>query len=93
MLLLHHPVDLDTCVGADGGTGRAAYTFFRIGGVGIMIAAVIYLLRLQQEYIGRARHHTQIASFAAIGVDCDCSVNFCHIFQSLRLLFRFTRRF
>jgi len=45
-----------------------------------MIAAIIYLLRLQQEYIGRAGNYAQLTAFTTIGIDCYRSVNFCHIF-------------
>lgn len=51
-----------------------------------MIAAVVYFLWLEQEYIGRAGNYAQIAAFAAIGIDCYSSVNFCHIFCVFRVV-------
>ena len=33
---------------------------------------------IEGDYIERTRHYTQVASFATLRVDYDCSFDFCH---------------
>ena len=44
---------------------------------GIVIAFHVYLF-IEGDYIERTRHYTQVASFATLRVDYDCSFDFCH---------------
>lgn len=44
-----------------------------------MISSVVDLVGLQGKRVGGARYYTEIAPFAALDVDGDCTLYFCHI--------------
>ena len=80
-----HSVHLDAGIGAHRCTRRTADAVLWVLGVGIMIATVVHLLGLELKNIGRASHHAQVASLAALAVNCHGSINFCHNDYSINI--------
>lgn len=77
-------VDLDAIylyagVRADPGAGTASRAVIGIGHKRIVVAAVVYLVGLECQSVGRTCNHTQVASFASLDIDRYSSFYFCHI--------------
>ncbi len=75
---LNHPVDGDTSVRADGGTGGTPNT-----GIGVrvgheMIATIVDILPGQGQDSARAGHDTKVAPLAPFTVDIQSTNNFRH---------------
>lgn len=71
-------VHFDAGVGAHCGAGSAAYARVGVGGVGIVVAAVVNIVGLKLEHIGGTGHYAKVAPLATGFVDSYSSVDFCH---------------
>ena len=57
----------------------AADAFFRVGGIGEMIASVVDFFGLESQDVGRTCNYAEVAAFAAFVVDLYSTYHFCHI--------------
>lgn len=74
----HYTIDSYAAVGTYYATCGATHAFFRMGREGEMIAAVVDLLGLEEQDVGRTSDHAQVTTFAAIDVDVYSAMYFSH---------------
>ena len=77
-LFFNHLINLDASVGAYHGACGAADACLFVAWIGEMIASVIDLFGLEGEHVAWTGHHAEVAAFAALLLDGDGTVNFCH---------------
>lgn len=78
MRSFHCTVDGYASVGTYYATCGAAHAFFRMGREGEMIAAVIDLLGLEEQDVGRTGDNAEVATLAAVDVDVYSAMYFSH---------------
>lgn len=77
-LFFHDAVYLDACIGTHRGASSTADAGFGMLREREMITSVVDLFGLEEQHIGRAGNYAKFASLAALLVDRNGSMNFCH---------------
>ena len=78
MLFLDYTIDFDTCIGTYQRARRTADALIRIYSVSEVISAVVNFFGLKTQHGDGTCHYTEVASFAAFGIDIYGSLYFCH---------------
>lgn len=73
-------IDGNTGIGANLCARSASDACVRIAVAAVRIALVVNFASGQSDGIGRACDDAEVATFAALGVHDDCSMNFCHCY-------------
>ncbi len=73
-----NPVNFDAGIRTYPCAGAASCAVVGIRHVSVMIAAVVDLIGLQRQSVGRTRNDAEIAALASLDVDRDSAFYFCH---------------